>query len=336
MQRLEHITKTFKSALTKTKAFLHSERWKEALVFFCFVLLAFGFWLLQSLQQEYEIGISIPVRYKNVPPDIAFTEAVPKEITARVKDKGSVLLNYSFGRIFAPVEVNMKDISGKKGKLDISRKTIENDILRQLLATTTLVSFEPQQIYTAYNQRMNKQIPVVFQGDIQTEAGFLLSGNIAIKPLLVNVYASSEVLDTIREVKTVVTDIKNGNKTITRAIQLQPIQGASFSPEMVTVTIPVEEFTEKTLEIPVVCLNIPPQYTIRTFPAVVKVICSVPLSRFKALSEDDFSVHIPFDDLEQNVSGILPIKLTKKPDWVRTATLVPDRIEFILEQNNLK
>ena len=70
------------------------------------------------------------------------------------------------------------------------------------------------------------------------------------------------------------------------------------------------------------------------FPAVVKVTCSVPLSRFKGLSEDMFSIHIPFEDLEQNVSGTLPVKLTKKPDWVHTATLLPDKVEFILEHNN--
>jgi len=47
-----------------------------------------------------------------------------------------------------------------------------------------------------------------------------------------------------------------------------------------------------------------------------------------------FSIHIPFEDLEQNVSGTLPVKLTKKPDWVHTATLLPDKVEFILEHNN--
>jgi len=88
------------------------------------------------------------------------------------------------------------------------------------------------------------------------------------------------------------------------------------------------------LEIPVSCSHIPPHYTVRMFPAVVKVTCSVPLSRFKGLSEDMFSIHIPFEDLEQNVSGTLPVKLTKKPDWVHTAILLPDKVEFILEHNN--
>ena len=108
------INQSFKSARMKINAFLRRQRWKEALIFFFFVLLSLGFWLLQSLQQEYEIEISIPVRYKNIPPDISFTETPPQEIIAKVKDKGSVLLNYSFGRSFARYKkVNKSKVMGK-------------------------------------------------------------------------------------------------------------------------------------------------------------------------------------------------------------------------------
>ena len=157
MSRLGLIKQTFKSARIEIKAFLRRQEWKEALIFFCFILLAFGFWLLQSLQQEYEIDIRIPVKYKNVPPDISFTETPPEAITVKVKDKGSVLLNYSFGRSFAPIEANMKTQSEKSGKLIINRKDIENEIKKHLIATTSLLSFEPQHIDAAYASRRRYQ-----------------------------------------------------------------------------------------------------------------------------------------------------------------------------------
>ena len=100
--------------------------------------LAFGFWLLQSLQQEYEIELVFPVKYKNVPADIAFNAPEVETITAKVKDKGSVLLNYTFGRSFAPIEVNMKNTKEKNGSVQVSKRQIENDIQKQLIATTAL------------------------------------------------------------------------------------------------------------------------------------------------------------------------------------------------------
>lgn len=334
MSQLDGINELFKSARIKINAFLRRQRWKEALIFFLFVLLSFGFWLLQSLQQEYEIEIRIPVRYKNIPPDISFTETPPQEIVAKVKDKGSVLLNYSFGRSFAPIETDMKNQAEKSGTLSVDKKSIESDIQKQLLASTILTGFEPQRIEAAYSQRIKKDIPVVFNGVIQTNPGFHISGDITISPANISVYASDVILDTLNQVKTVYTEIKKANKTITKTIQLLKVNEATFDPTSVTLTIPVEEFTEKTLEIPVVCTDLPPHYTLRTFPSVAKVTCSIPLSRFKDLSEDAFEIKFSFKDLEQNVSGTLPISLTRKPDWVKTTTLVPNKIEFILEQNS--
>jgi hypothetical protein len=255
-------------------------------------------------------------------------------ITAKVKDKGSVLLNYTFGRSFAPIEVNMKNTKEKNGSVQVSKRQIENDIQKQLIATTALQSFDPQQIDMDFSQRVHKEIQVVFNGDIHMEAGFQLSGDIQINPQKINAYATAAILDTLTSVKTAFTEVKKANKNITRTVQLIKVDGVNFDPENVSITIPIEEYTEKTLEIPVSCSHIPPHYTVRMFPAVVKVTCSVPLSRFKGLSEDMFSIHIPFEDLEQNVSGTLPVKLTKKPDWVHTAILLPDKVEFILEHNN--
>ena len=97
-------------------------------------------------------------------------------ITAKVKDKGSVLLNYTFGRSFAPIEVNMKNTKEKNGSVQVSKRQIENDIQKQLIATTALQSFDPQQIDMDFSQRVHKEIPVVFNGDIHLEAGFQLSG----------------------------------------------------------------------------------------------------------------------------------------------------------------
>ncbi len=333
MPQLDNTSEPFKSARTKINAFFRKQQWKEALVFSFFVLLSLGFWLLQSLQQEYEIEINIPVKYKNVPSDVSFTNTPPQEVVAKVKDKGSALLNYSLGMSFAPIDVDMKKHAKGNSSLSVTKKAIEGDIQKQLLATTSLIDFEPQNIEVHYGKREKKDIPVVFDGVIHTAPGFHVSGDIAISPETVGVYASEAVLDTLKQVKTVFTEIKKGSKTITKAVQLQKVGAAVYEPASVTVTIPIEEFTEKTLEVPVVCTDLPSQYTLRTFPSVAKVTCSIPLSQFKDLSEDAFEIRFSFKDLEQNASGTLPIRLTKKPDWVTSATIVPDKIEFILEQN---
>lgn len=332
---LESLKHLLKSTPEKIRAFWRCQRWKETLIFSFFLLLSLGFWVLQSLQQEYEIELRIPVRLKHVSPQIAFTDTVPSHVAVRVKDKGSVLLNYSFNRHFAPIEADLKEATKQKGSFTIARKQIESDILKQLFASTSMVGFEPQRITLNYNAKAQKKIPVRFSGTIQTETGFHPSGELFITPSLVDVYAGAEMLDSITVIETTFTTITNGNETITQNIPLKRQNGATYNPESVVVTIPIEEYTDKTLEIPVQCTDLPAQYRLRMFPAVVKVTCNVPLSRFKELSAKHLAIRVSFADLEHNMSGTYQVNLSTKPEWVRTATLAPDKIEFILEQGKL-
>lgn len=333
MDRLEDYTRTFKSAPKKIKAFLRRQRWKQALIFFFFVLLSLGFWMLQSLQQDYEIELSFPVRYKNVPPEQAFTPALPQNIKVKVKDKGSVLLNYTFGRKFLPIEIELKKLDPTGGEFKVPAKDIESDILKQLLSTTILENMEPANITFKYSPRKKKEIPVAFNGDIIPDAGFFLSDSIILQPDKVEVYASSAILDTLKFVRTQYIKIERVKKPISRQVNLEKIEGATFVPEAVMLSAYVEEFTEKTLEIPVFSHDLPKKFTLRTFPPTVKVTCNVPLSRFKDLSENDIELDVKFADLEQNTSGYAPISIVRKPDWVKEITLSPDKVEFILEQS---
>lgn len=332
MSRLEDLPQPFKSTKRKINVFLHRQRWKETLIFLAFVLLSFGFWYLQSLQQDYEIERTIPIRYKNIPHEIAFADTVPNKIVIRIRDKGSVLLNYSFGRTFNPIEINMKDMPVDKGTVVLERKDIESDIYKQLMTSTVLTSYEPDQIHVTYTKRIEKDLPVVFNGNIQYEPGFHSSGEMQITPAYVQVYAAKSVLDTLTAISTTYTDIKKANKSFTRALPLQKIEGVAYNPESITITIPIEQYAEKTLDVPVVITQIPNDYTVRLFPPTVQVISSLPLSRYKDLEADQFEIRIPFFELEQNLTGILPLSLTKRPDWVRSSTLSQEKIEFILEQ----
>jgi len=326
---------SFKSVLEEINAFLHNQKWKEALIFLCFLLLAFGFWYLQSLQQEYEIEIAIPVKYKNIPPDITFTETLPEKISAQVKDKGTVLLNYSFGRKFVPIEINMRAISNTDSSFTITSKEIELDIQRQLMTTTSLIEFTPPRIDLKFSKRLQKDFPVSFDGIITPEPGFQLSGEIIIEPSYVTVYGGQQILDSLTSIKTAFTEIKKINTTTTQTIHLEKPAAIAVAPQTVNITIPIEEFTEKVLEVPVICTDIPSEFTVRIFPAIVKVTCNIPLSRYKDLSADQFAISIPFNDLEQNTSGSIPIQLSQKPDWIKSPTISPNKIEFILEQDRL-
>lgn len=331
MKQLENIQRIFKSAQKEVNVLLRRYKWKEVLTFLFFVVLSFGFWVLQSLQEEYEIQVNIPIRYRDMPPDITFVEAPPPAVTARVRDKGSILLNYTLGRTLSSIDLSMKELPAGSGTFYYARSDMEGAIMKHLISTTSLLSFSPQQIQAAYSKLEKKTLPVVFAGDIQTVPGFVVSEDVAITPEEVTVYASDVVLDTLKAIRTEYTVVKEARRPVERTLRLEKISGVTVEPAKVAVRIVVEEFTEKTLELPVAGMDIPAGYTMRMFPPTVKVTCTIPLSRYVDLTVDDFTAEVSAAYQTQSVSGLLPVSLAKKPGWVNKVTISPDSIEYILE-----
>jgi YbbR domain-containing protein len=333
MMRLATGGPSFKCIYRKIEPFLSRFQWKEVLIFLFFLFLSFIFWLLLNMQNEYEIQLEIPVGYKNMPKDMAFEQTPPSAIKVRIRDKGSVLLNYTLGQQKASIAVDIQHTSGEHHRsLLLSASDIESMLMKQLVPSTALLSFDPQQIEIPYSKLKKKRLPVHFDGKVHTEPGFAVSGDITVTPSAVDVFAGEAVLESLRSVSTVYTEIDGGNKRIIRKLKLRDMEGATFDPPVVSVEIPIEEYTEKTLDIPVVCKNVPPGYAIRLFPSVVRVTCNVPLSIFKELSEKDFSAEVSAGNPEQIVSGMLPVRFARKPDRIDKVSLSPDSVEFILEQ----
>ena len=67
----------------RIKDFLLSDKSREFLIFLFFFLIAGGFWLIQTLNNDYEAEFSIPVRMKDVPNNIVLTSEPPSELRVR-------------------------------------------------------------------------------------------------------------------------------------------------------------------------------------------------------------------------------------------------------------
>ena len=104
-----NIKRIYLKTARKVKDFLLSDKSREFLIFLFFFFIASGFWLLQTLNNDYETEFSIPVRLKGVPNNVVITSEPPSELHIRVKDKGTVLLNYMLGKSFFPITLDFSD-----------------------------------------------------------------------------------------------------------------------------------------------------------------------------------------------------------------------------------
>ena len=103
-------------------------------------------------------------------------------------------------------------------------------------------------------------------------------------------------------------------------------------PSSIGVRIAVDEFTEKTIEVPLKVLNNSEYYTIKLYPKKVKVTFLVALSSYQQVNEDFIEAAVDVNEWKLLKHNRLSVKLTRFPDYCKLVKTVPEKIDFIIEK----
>lgn len=315
----------------KIKNFLLSKMSKEFLIFLLFFFIASAFWLLQTLNDDYETEFSMPIRMRGVPNDIVITSETASELKVRVKDKGIVLLNYIITKNFYPINLEFPNDYEANDYIKIYAKDFEKKITSQLNASTRLLTIKPDTLEYIYSTGMAKLIPIKLQGKISSGRQYYIPDTLY-NPDSVLVYAPASLSDSISYAYTEKIVLENISDTTTYQAQILPVKGVKFIPNTVNITFPTDVYTEKIVEVPLRGINFPADKILRTFPSKVKVTFQVGMSRFKDIDADDFNIHIPYEELININSDKYEIKLANTPAGISNIRISPKQIDFLIEQ----
>ena len=322
---------TYLKLSKRIKDFLLSDKSREFLIFLFFFFIASGFWLLQTLNNDYETEFSIPVRLKGVPNNIVITSEPPSELHIRVKDKGTVLLNYMLGKSFFPITLDFSDYKGKDNHVRIYSSQFEKRLLNQLNVSTKLLSVKPDTLEYIYSTGDSKLVPVKLQGTVSAGRQYYISDTIC-TPDSVLAYAPAGVLDTITIAYTQKVKFEDVSDTLKRQIPLLAQKGVKFVPASVEMIFPVDIYTEKTVEVPLRGVNFPAGKVLRAFPSKVNVTFQVGLSHFRQITASDFHINVSYEELLKLGSDKYTVKLRSVPKGVNQIRISPEQVDFLIEQ----
>lgn len=328
----KNIRDSFLQYSSKVRNFLLSENCKEFLTFLFFVLVSLCFWLLQTLDENYQTEFNIPVRIKNVPKEVVMTSEMQDQIKVRVEDRGTVLLNYMLGRSFLPITVDFTDYSDNGPKVTIPFSEIQKNISAQLNSSTKILSIRPDTLQFIYARGTAKKVPVAVSGKITAGIQYYIS-DVKPNPDSVIVYAPDEILDNIQTAYTVPLNCESLTDSVTQRVALKKVLGAKFEPSVNDVSINVDMYSEKTLDVPVVGMNFPAGKTLRTFPSKVQVTFQVGLKNFKSISSSDFFIGVTYEDLLKNKSDKINLVVKCSNDNVSHVRVNPSEVDYLIEES---
>lgn len=318
------------------KRFHIKDERKLAIYLIC-VGIASIFWLLNALEKEYTIELSFPVRYTNLPKNKILVNDPPNHFTLDIQSYGFTLLRYKLSVAFTPLVFNINDFGGKmmedstRCNYAIASRQFRNRIADQLSNELSITSIQPDTIYFQFDQIVIQKKKVVPDINLQLKKQHYLSGEIKVKPDSISVHGPKLILDTLKSVHTVSQLYKDLDHLVQRNVPLKSIKKIDYNPKRVVVHIPVEEYTEKELSVPITITNLPDNVHVNLFPSHIKLSFLIGLSRFSEIIPADFRASVSYDDIKNKVD-YLPVTLDKIPPHLKSVDFSPGKIEYLIEK----
>lgn len=313
------------------KDFLFSERSREFFLFLFFFFVAGGFWLLQTLNGEFDDDLEIPFRLKGLPDDVVITSDLPQSLQLRIKDRGTVLLNYKVGKDFLPLNLDFDKVRGNDNHVRLPISQLEKQLLSQMSASTRLLAVKPDTLDFYYTRAKSKQVPVKFKGKITAAQTYFLADTL-FYPDSVEVYAPASMLDTIVAAYTTYMECNEVADTMNYTVPLRTGPGVKFVPQQVEVSLYTDVYTEASIEVPLEGVNFPAGKVLRAFPSKVRIMFQVGKNRYKTLRADDFKLRVAYEELMQLGNQKYSVALNDVPEGVLHVRFIPEQVDFLIEQ----
>jgi YbbR domain-containing protein len=304
---------------------------KRFLILVTCLLCAIGAWLFMALSHKYVYTAKTVLIYKDFPQKKAFKALQTDTVDLQVEGTGWQLL-------FARLRVKPQAITVSLAQLNNRSFILFSEQLgqvnKQLETSQKIISIKPDTLYFDFSKRTNKRVPVKLLSNFQFVKQYGISSQIQLKPSYVNISGSQEELAKISQWYTDTLKLADLQHTINTkiAIKANNLTNVSIYPASVGVKVPVDEFTEKTVEISLNVLNNREFYDVKLYPKKVKITFLVALSRYQEMDEDFIEAAVDMDEWKLLNHHQLTVKITRFPDYCKLVSISKRKINFIIEK----
>ena len=303
---------------------------KNRLHFFLFfVFISFSFWISTKLSNSYTIEQIFNIEWINIPESIVISEN-NKKLNTSITASGVEIILY---RLF---NNNLKiDLIQANFELDYLSLNLENQkflIQQQLYSNTLLNQITPSLVKIKFSRLSEKKIPIIPKTRINLRAGYLTDSNVISKPDCIIVRGPKILLDSIYYAETITYNQEDVYKSISKKINLSPIEGVNFSKDFVDIELSVSRYSEKEFNIPIELINQPEGVKVKLFPPMTKVRATIPMSVIGNIRVSDFRLIADYNQILNGQTQKLELLIQKKPSSVKQIILEPNEVNYLIRK----
>ncbi len=249
---------------------------------------------------------------------------------------GYTLLVYKLRLALSPVLLNVTELvdnaieKGYRNKFTVSTVNHKEEIEKQISSEIRILSIKPDSLIFNFSKIISKRIKVKPNVKIGFESQYSLMEEPFTTPDSIQVSGPKNVLDTMKFVYTNFHSYSRLSHSVEEKATVQSIRGLTIPVTEVKLSVPVEQNTEVSFEVPIVIINKPDNIVLKTFPGKVKVSCRIGLSKYKKLDYNAFRAFINYEKISINDTK-LPVLFESSSKAVLSVSFAPKDVEYILE-----
>lgn len=304
---------------------------KRFLALIACLLLAMAGWLFLALNNKYIYTSKTVLVYRNFPQNKAFHPLQSDTVDLQVEGTGWQLL-------FARLRVKPPSISVSLDKLNARNFILVSEQLynvnNQLETSQRIISVKPDTLYFDFSARTVKKVPVELVSDLNFVKQYDIHSDMEITPSHVTVSGPQEELDKIVSWQTDTLKRNKVQETLKTRVSMKQsnFKNVNIFPANVEVRVPVDEFTEKTLDIPLRVINNKEYLSVKLFPKKVRLTFMVALSNYQQVDEDLIEAVVDLKEWKELNHSQLQVRLIRFPNYCKVIKLVPAEVDFIIEK----
>ncbi len=303
-------------------------------VFLICLLISIVIWFLIMLSNEAVTSLEYPVTFKNFPADMVLVNKPDSVLTFRIASGGFELITLKYLTRKKPVEIDLSNLNiEKSGDQYIARyptSQLSELIFNRFNFSEELISISPENIFFRFEPLDFKNVPVVPHLNIEYEKTYQQSDSLIVTPVSVKIAGPGEYINKISKVYAVNEAATGINESVTLQCKLELPQSfpkVEILPNEAEVFVPVEKFTESSIEIPLVI--IPDSLKVKVFPSNVRITYLVGLKDFQRIDKGLFRAVI---DLNQSSSSESKarVKIEEAPSYAKIIRVEPEEVEYLV------
>ena len=310
---------------------------RRFITFLFFLLLSAAFWFIRALGEQYESNVEYPVRYINFPENKVLVGEVPYKLHLTVRAKGFNILRSKLNLEMIPLRFNVKAFSLNSKGVDtffIVTQTVK-DVLSAELNDMSILNISPDTLFFRLSAISVKKVAVLPQLSMHSrffQQQFMLNGNIEVFPDSIIISGPGSVVDSLKRVYTEPIRYSNLSDTVNDNFEVQPQEMVTYSQQKVSVTIPVDRFTEVESRQTVIPINVPDTVDFIPIPGQVSLTYRVCISNYDRIRINPLTPRVDYREITDPVTPWLNVFLLDTPGYISNLQFNPKMIEYLISR----